>query len=315
MNIVLLDANLADQGGQQTWPGLKKLGSISRYDRSTPTEAIERLQGCEVVITNKVIFSKDLLAACPSLQHIAVTATGINTIDLDACRSRGIAVSNVPAYSTDSVAQQVFAHILEDASAVAEHAGRVQAGDWVACPDFCFVVRPTWELAGKRLALIGHGAIGQTVQRIAEGFGMLVDIVQLPWRPAVAGRVPLDQALARADVISLHCPLTDETAGLVGADFLAKCQEHLLLINTGRGPLIDEAALAEWLHAHPLARASVDVLGAEPPRADNPLLGHPQVRITPHSAWATNEALARLRRIVVDNIRSWRSGEQLNRVD
>ncbi|MFW5845437.1 MAG: D-2-hydroxyacid dehydrogenase [Planctomycetota bacterium] len=315
MHIVLLDAALADRCGQDPWPGLDAFGSIHRHDRTAATETIARLRQAEVAISNKVLITREVLAACPQLRYLGITATGINIVDLEACRERGVAVSNVPAYSTESVAQHVIALLLEDACAVAEHDARVRAGDWAGCPDFCFLARPSWELAGKRLAVIGAGAIGLAVQRMASAFGMQVDLVGLPWRPAKADRVPLAEALPRADVISLHCPLDERTQGLVDADFLAHCKHDVLLLNTGRGGLIEEAALADWLRAHPAARAGVDVLGSEPPAADNPLLGHPQIRITPHIAWATMEARARLRTEVVANLAAWLTGERRNRVD
>lgn len=314
MTIVLLDAFLADQGGLDTWPELEQLGTIARYDRTAPEEVVSRLQSAAVAVTNKVIIDEPVLAACPELKHIAITATGTNVVDLEACKSRGVAVTHVPAYSTDSVSQHVFSFILDDASAVARHDEKVRDGDWASCTDFCFTVRPTWELAGKRIAIIGYGDIGATVATIAQAFGVKVDIVQLPWRPQKEGRVPLTEALPEADIISLHCPLTPQTEHLVNAEFLGHCKENVLLINTGRGPLINEPVLADWLQAHPASRATVDVLSTEPPAKDNPLLGHPQVRITPHIAWATIEARARLRAEVVKNIRVWSEQGECNRV-
>ena len=314
MRIVLLDAFLADQGGRDPWPGLDRLGTVVRHDRTRPEQTAERLQGAQVAISNKVAIDRAVLAAGADVRHVAVTATGVNIVDLAACREAGVSVSNVPAYSTDSVAQQVFAYILDDACAVAAHSPRVHAGEWNRCEDFAFLARPTWELSGKRLAIIGHGTIGRAVATIATAFGMPVDVVQLPWRPPVPGRVPLAEALPRADIITLHCPLTEETEALVGGDFLDACRDDVLLINTGRGALIDEARLAVWLRAHPRARAALDVLASEPPPAGHPLLGHDQVRITPHTAWATIEARARLRAVVVDNVTACIEGRDANRV-
>lgn len=314
MEIVLLDAAPADGGGRDDWPGLDRCGTVRRYDRTAPEQTAGRLAAAAAAITNKVAIDRAVLAACPHLRYVGITATGFNVVDLAACRERGIAVTNVPAYSTASVAQHVFALILDDAVAVADHDRAVRGGAWAACPDFTFAVRPTREVAGERLALIGHGAIGQAVARIGRAFGMTVEIVGLPWRPAAPGRVPLAAALPRATIVSLHCPLTAETAGLVDAAFLARCRDDLLLVNTGRGPLLDERAVADWLTAHPRARAAVDVLGREPPPADNPLLGHPQVRITPHLAWATVAARRRLRAAVVDNLAAWLAGADRNRL-
>jgi glycerate dehydrogenase len=315
MKIVLLDAFLADDGGKEAWPGLETLGAVTRYDRTPAEDCTARLEGVVVAVTNKVVFDEALLEALPALRHIAVTATGTNVVDLAACRARGIAVTNVPAYSTESVAQHTFALILADACAVAESHARVMNGDWTDCADFCFLPRPTRELAGKALLLIGYGAIGRAVERIARAFGMEVLVAQLPNRPERAGQTPLAEALPRAEVVSLHCPLTAETEGLVGQSFLSRCREDLLLVNTARGGLVDEAALATWLSAHPQARAAVDVLSSEPPRAESPLLNHAQVTVTPHIAWATVEARDRLRTVVVENIAAWQAGTEQNRVD
>lgn len=315
--IVILDSYTTDQGLRETWDGLGLLGELTVHARSAPDEVAGRLVGADMALTNKVPFDAALIEAAVAggLRYIGVLATGVNIIDLAAARAAGIAVTNVPGYSTESVAQLVFAHILQVASDVGGHDARVHAGDWESSADFAFFTRPLIELAGKTLAIIGMGAIGGAVARLARAFGMEVLAVQLPGRPAAADKVPLDEALSRADVISLHCPLTSQTQGLVDAAFLARCRPGAILVNTGRGPLIDEAALAVALDAGRPAWACLDVLSKEPPAPGHPLTRHPRCVVTPHIAWGTVEARARLVREVEANIRAFVAGERRNRVE
>ncbi len=314
MKIVLVDAFVADQGDADGWPGLESLGAVERHDRTPAEQTVARCEGAAAVITNKVMLGADQIAALPELRYIGVTATGYNVIDTDAAKRRGIVVTNVPAYSTLSVAQHTTALLLELATAVASHDAEVRSGRWASSEDFAFLLRPTVELAGKNLLVIGYGEIGRSVAAIAEALGMNVLAAQIPGRPERDDRVPLDAALPEADVISLHCPLTPATQHLVNADFLARCKPDAILLNTGRGPLIDDAALVAWLADHPAARVGVDVLDTEPPPAEHRLIGHRQVMVTPHIAWATVEARRRLRQITVDNLRAWQQGTPRNRV-
>lgn len=318
MRIVILDAATTEQG-RDCWDPLRRLGEVVIHPRSTPAEARERIAGADAVLTNKVPVDAALVAAAPALRYVGVLATGYNGIDLAACRARGIAVANVPGYSTESVAQLVFAFLLHQAQDVAGHAAVVRQGGWAAGPDFCFAQQPPRELAGQTLAILGNGAIGSAVARIADGFGMRVLRCAVPGS-ATPGRLPLAEALPRADAVTLHCPLTPATTRLVDAGFLAALKPGAVLVNTGRGGLLDEAALATALASGRLAAACLDVLAAEPPALDHPLLRPDapwagRLVITPHIGWATVEARARLVALAAGNLRAFQGGERLNRVD
>jgi glycerate dehydrogenase len=319
MRIVVLDSFPADQGAP-VWQGLSQLGQVALHPRTRPDELLERAAGAEVLITNKVVLDGDTLARLPALRYIGVCATGTNIVDVDAARQRGIAVTNVPGYGPESVAQAVFAAILHFAHDVAAHDAAVKAGDWARSPDFSFFRKPLFELAGKRLVLLGLGAIGQAVARIGRGFAMDVVAAAVPGSPTSADRVDLAQALPRADLVSLHCPLTPATTRLVDAAFLAQLPAHAILINTARGGLIDEPALLASLRAGHLRGVALDVLAKEPPPADHPLTDPrapfaDRVLVTPHMAWGTAEARARLRAKVADNLAAFQRGERRNRVD
>jgi glycerate dehydrogenase len=293
---------------------LDSFGTVTRYARTAPGDLAGVAADAEIIVTNKVPIDGTAMQALPKLRHIAVAATGYNIIDVQAAAERGIAVSNVPGYSTASVAQATIALLLECCNNVGAHARRVAQGDWSTCPDFCFLDSPIRELTGATLLLLGAGAIGGQVAVIAQALGMRVINGQLPGRPARPDRLPLTEALPQADVISLHCPLTPETSGLIGTATLGLCKPDCILLNTARGPLIDEPALANWLDTHPDARCGLDVLTQEPPRDGSPLIGHPQVHITPHNAWAGNQARARLRSEISANVAAWQRGERRNRV-
>jgi glycerate dehydrogenase len=319
MRIVVLDSFPADQGAP-VWQGLSQLGQVALHPRTRPADLLERAAGAEVLITNKVVLDADTLARLPALRYIGVCATGTNIVDVAAARQRGIAVTNVPGYGPESVAQAVFAAILHFAHDVAGHDAAVKAGDWARSPDFCFFRKPLFELAGKRLVLLGLGGIGQTVARIGRGFGMEVVAAAVPGSPTRADRVDLAQALARADLVSLHCPLTPATSRLVDAAFLERLPAHAILINTARGGLIDEPALLASLRAGHLRGVALDVLTQEPPPADHPLTDPrapfaDRVLVTPHMAWGTAEARTRLRAVVADNLAAFQRGERRNRVD
>lgn len=305
MKIVVLDGcTLAADGG--SWDDLRPLGEVEVYDRSTATEVAERSRGAAVLITNKARVPAEVIDACPELRLIAVSATGHDCVDVATASRRGVVVSNVPEYGTASVAQFTFALLLELCHRVGPHAEAVRAGEWSSSPDFCFWRTPQVELAGRTMGIVGHGRIGRRVGEIARAFGMEV---------VAHGRsagVGLDELFARADVISLHCPLTPETAGLVNRERLGLVRPGAVLLNTSRGGLVVEADLAEALNAGRLAGAAVDVVSAEPVRADNPLLSARNCLITPHIAWATREARRRLLSATVANVVAFLGGRPTN---
>jgi glycerate dehydrogenase len=311
----LLDAFTADQGHADFWNPLADLGDVVRYERTALDQVLRRCQGAAIVCTNKVPFDAATFAALPALQYVGVLATGYNGIDIEAAKKYHVAVTNIPSYSTASVAQHTLGLLLELANGVGRHGAAVAAGGWVASNDFCFLRSTTRELAGQKLAVIGYGAIGQAFARVAQGLGISILPTHIPGRPGREDRVPLADALREADIVSLHCPLTPATERLVNRDFLRQCRDNAIILNTSRGGLIDEADLLEWLAAHPEARCGLDVLHEEPPATMQPLQNHSQVVVTPHIAWATTEARRRLRDSVVENIRAWQAGTALNRVD
>jgi glycerate dehydrogenase len=316
MNIVVLDGYTANPGDLD-WAPLAALGELTVHERTPAALTLARAQGAEALLTNKVVLGAADLAALPGLQYIGVLATGYNVVDTAAARQRGIVVTNIPAYSTPSVAQLVFALLLELTRGAGRHNALVHAGRWSASPDFAFWEGPQVELAGLTIGLVGFGAIGQAVARIARAFDMQVMVATRTPDPAAWSEVAfvdLDELFARADVVSLHCPLTKDTQGLVNADRLARMKPTAYLINTGRGPLVDEAALARALHAGQLAGAGLDVLAQEPPPADHPLLAAPNCVITPHLAWATTAARRRLLTTAVANLRAFMDGTPQNRV-
>jgi len=316
MKIVILDGHTANPGDLD-WTPLAALGELTVHERTPASLTVARAAGVQVVLTNKVVLGAQELAALPELRYIGVLATGYNVVDVAAAKERGVVVTNVPAYSTPSVAQHVFALLLELTRGTGHHAVRVRDGRWSAAPDFAFWETPQVELAGLTLGLVGFGAIGQAVARIAMAFGMRVLVHTRTPTPAVwpdIGFVGLDQLFAEADVVSLHCPLTEATRNLVDGARLATMKPTAYLINTGRGPLVDETALAAALHAGELAGAGLDVLSQEPPPADNPLLAAPGCVITPHLAWATKASRQRLLDTAIDNVRAFLAGREQNRV-
>lgn len=271
----------------------------------------------DIIVTNKVPLSREIIAQLPQLTAISVLASGYNIIDTAAAKARGIPVMNVPGYSTPSVAQHVFALLLELTNAVSEHSESVHAGDWVKAPDWCYFRQPLVELAGKKMGIVGWGAIGKAVGRIAGAFGMELLVATRSAKPAEPGVtfVSLDELFAQSHVVSLHCPLTPETTGLINAARLESMRRDAYLINTGRGPLIVEADLAAALNAGKLAGAAVDVLSSEPPKADNPLIGAARCRITPHVAWGSLAARTRLLEITRQNLASFLDGRPQNVVN
>lgn len=316
MKIVVLDGYAANPGDLD-WSPLTALGELTVHDRTPAELTVARAAGAQVVLTNKTALGAAELAALPELRYIGVLATGYNVVDVAAARERGIVVTNVPAYSTPSVAQQVFALLLELTRGAGRHAALVRQGRWSTAPDFCFWEGPQVELAGLTFGIVGFGAIGQAVARIAQAFGLRVIVHTRTPDPAAWPEVTFVERaalFAQADVVSLHCPLTEETRGMINATTLAAMKPGAYLINTGRGLLVDETALAAALHAGQIAGAGLDVLVQEPPAADNPLLTAPNCVITPHLAWATRASRQRLLDVAVDNVRAFVAGREQNRV-
>lgn len=316
MKIVVLDG-YALNPGDLSWQGLGQCGELTVYDRTTPELAVERAAGACVVLTNKVLLGETEIARLPELRYIGVLATGVNVVDLGAARTRGIVVTNVPAYSTPSVAQHVFALLLELSRGVGRHAALVREGAWCRSADFAFWQSPQVELAGKTFGIVGFGGIGRAVARIAKAFDMHVLVhTRTPDMQAPGAEfTSLERVFAEADVVSLHCPLSRETQGLVDAERLAGMKPNAFLINTGRGPLIDEAALADALQRGVIAGAGLDVLSQEPPATDNPLLNARNCLITPHLAWATLAARQRLMETVTANVKAFLTGTPQNQVN
>ncbi len=309
MKIVVLDGYAANPG-DLSWAPLEALGELTVYDRTAPEDVAARIAGAEMVLTNKVVFNRTLLTQAKDLKYIGVLATGYNVVDVQAARELGIIVTNIPAYSTDSVAQLVFALLLEICHHVGDHSRSVHAGRWSSCPDFCFWDSPLIELSGKTMGIIGYGRIGRRVAEIARCFGMKV----IAWTrtPKDPECVSLEQLLQESDVISLHCPLFPETQGLINKNTISQMKDGVILINTSRGPVIQDADLAAALQSGKIYAAGLDVAAVEPMDANNPLLGLDNAIITPHIAWATKEARVRLMDIAVENIKSYLSGHPVN---
>jgi glycerate dehydrogenase len=307
VRIVVLDGHTLNPG-DLTWDALKELGPCEVYDRTEPRRLVERAAGAEIVLTNKTVLSGAALGQLPQLRYIGVLATGYNVVDIAAAKQRGICVTNVPAYGTPSVAQMVFAHLLYFAQHVSEHGESVRRGDWSRSPDFCYWNYPLIELAGLTMGIVGLGRIGRATAQLALAFGMKIigfDVTPDLAMPPEVVAVDLDTLFRDSDVISLHCPLTAETQGLINRQRLERMKPTAFLINTSRGPLVDEPALAEALNRGRIAGAGLDVLCEEPPRPDNPLLHARNCTITPHIAWATKAARQRLMDIAVANVRAF----------
>lgn len=308
--IVILDGHTLNPG-DLSWAALEELGKVTIHEHTPPDLVAARSAGASILLTNKTVLSGDLIRALPELRFIGVLATGYNVVDIAAAKERGIPVSNVPGYGTTSVAQAVFALLLELASHTGDHARAVAAGRWTSSRDFCFWDTPLVELAGLTLGIVGYGAIGGSVSAIAKAFGMRVIVHSR--RPVESEEnVGLDELFTTADVVSLHCPLTPSTKELVNAERLARMKRSAFLINTGRGPLIDEPALAEALNRGQIAGAALDVLSQEPPPSGNPLFTAKNCLITPHIAWATKAARQRLLDIAVANVRAFLTGAPRN---
>jgi glycerate dehydrogenase len=314
MKIIELDGYAANPG-DLSWEPLRELGDLTVYPRTSPEELIERVGDAEIVLTNKVVFTDEVMAQLPNLKYIGVLATGYNVIDIEAAHRRGIVVTNIPAYSTDSVAQMTFALLLTVTNRVEHYAQINRDGRWSNNQDFCYWDTPLMELSGKTLGLIGLGNIGMNVARIARNFGM--EIVALTSKnssdlPEGIKKTTLEGLFAVSDVISLHCPLTEATYHMIDTDCIKKMKPTAILINTGRGSLVNEVAVAKALEEGKLAAYAADVMECEPPSADNPLFRQPNAFLTPHIAWATLEARKRLLEVAVSNIKAFLNGNPQN---
>lgn len=318
MKICILDGYSLNPGDLD-WSPVERLGDVTLFDRIPADKIVERAADADIVLTNKVPFSADTLRQLPRLRFICVLATGYNIIDTEAAARQGVVVANIPAYSTMSVAQMAFAHILNITNHVASYAREVADGKWTNCPDFCFWDSALTELAGKTMGIVGLGNTGMATARIAVAMGMKVVAMtskSADTLPEGITPAPLDDVLASADVVSLHCPLTPSTRHLINAASIAKMKPSAILINTGRGPLVDEQAVADALNGGRLAAFGADVLSQEPPRGDNPLLSARNCFLTPHIAWATLEARTRLMSTATENVRQFIAGEPVaNRVN
>ena len=321
MKIVVLDG-YTENPGDLSWSGFEGLGEFTVYDRGSEAdkegEAIARIGDAEIVITNKTPITKRVLDSCPSIRYIGVLATGYNVVDYAYAAEKGIPVTNIPGYGTDTVAQFTFALLLEICHHVAHHSDAVHAGRWEKSPDFCFCDYLQIELAGKTMGIIGFGRIGQKVGTIAKAFGMRV----LAYSPheyesgkVIGTYVNLETLLAESDVISLHCPLFPETEGIINQGTIAKMKDGVIILNNGRGPLIVEQDLADALNSGKVQAAGVDVVSVEPIKGDNPLLTAKNCFITPHIAWATKEARQRIMDCAVNNVKAYLAGAPVNVVN
>lgn len=319
MKIVNLDG-ITTNPGDLSWDGIKKFGDYTVYDRTSPEQIIERAKGAQILIVNKTVITKEILdALSPELKYIGLQSTGYNVVDCAYARALGITVCNIPSYSTNAVAQLVFAFILQITNEVTLHSNAVKNGEWCTCPDFCFWKKPLTELASKTIGIIGFGAIGQKVAKLAEAFDM--NVLAYAPRPKDKGNlitvefVDLDTLLSNSDIITCHCPLTPETTGLINKTTIAKMKNSAIFINTSRGPVVDEQALADALNHGALMAAGLDVLETEPAKCDNPLLSAKNCYITPHIAWAAKETRSRLLKILEENIAAYLDGKPQNVVN
>ena len=314
MKIVILDGYTANPG-DLSWDGLKALGDLTVYERTRPEETIARCKGADIVLTNKVVMSREVMEALPALRYIGVLATGYNVVDTEMARERGIVVTNVPAYSTESVAQMVFSHLLTVTNRTEHYAQQNREGRWTRSQDFCYWDEPLTELAGKTMGVVGLGNIGSRVAQIAQAFGMKVKAMTSKRQedlPKGVEKVTLQELLSTSDVVSLHCPLTETTHHLIGEETIKWMRSTTILINTGRGPLVDDEAVAKALKEGRMKVYCADVMTVEPPKVDNPLIALENAYITPHIAWASTEARMRLVQVAIDNVRAFVEGKPKN---
>ena len=324
MKIVILDG-YAENPGDLSWEGFEKLGELTVYDR-TPREDVEeilrRIGDAEIICTNKTLIGREVIERAPKLRYIGVLATGYNVVDVDAAAKRGIPVTNIPSYGTAAVAQHMMALLLEICNRTGHHSQAVHEGRWQRSEDFCFWDYPLMELAGKTMGIIGYGHIGKAAARLAGAFGMKVIACRRPGHSVLenvqddgVSMVTIEELFERADVISVHCPLFPETEGLICRENISKMKDGVIIINTARGPIVQEKDLAEALNSGKVYAAGVDVVSTEPIRDDNPLLTARNCFITPHIAWASRESRQRLMDTAVDNLRAFLAGEPVNVVN
>ena len=315
MNLTILDGHALNPGDLD-WSVFEKFGNLAVYSRSDPELVVERAADSEIIFTNKVVFDETVLAQLPKLKYIGIFATGYNVVDVETARRRGITVTNIPKYSTDSVVQLTFAHLLNLTFQLSGHTESVRRGDWSRCPDFCYWNGPLIELAGLTFGTVGYGTIGQKVASLAEAFGMKSIVYGPRLHPTVRHGniqcVGFDELLETSDVVSLHCPLKDDNREMIGAAQLAKMKPTAFLLNLSRGGLLDEAAVADALNSDRIAGAGLDVLSTEPPSPMNPLIRAKNCFITPHYAWGTLAARQRLLQIAAENLQAFLDGKPQN---
>lgn len=318
MNIVILDG-YTENPGDLSWKGFEELGTVTVYDRSEPSEVIERIGSAEVVITNKVVLDAAIFEACPSIKYVGVLATGYNVVDVKKAREKGIQVTNIPTYGTAAVAQFAMALLLEVCHHVGHHSETVHAGKWTKCPDFCYWDYPLIELAGKTMGIVGFGRIGQSVAKLAQAFGMDILAYDVYKNDALENEhckyTDMDTLLEKSDVISLHIPLDAQTEGMINQTSIAKMKDGVIILNNSRGPLIVENDLADALRTGKVFAVGLDVVSSEPIKPNNPLLHLDNCIITPHIAWAPKESRQRLMDIAVQNLKSFLEGEPINVVN
>lgn len=312
MNIVILDAHTINPG-DISWDKISSLGKITIYDRTSPEDIVNRCKDSEIVLTNKVILNSKTLLQLPKLKYIGILATGYNIIDFKQAKKQGILITNIPAYSTNSVAQMVFAHILNITNQIALHSISVKKGEWSSCKDFTYQLSPQIEIANKTIGIIGLGNIGMQVAMIANTFNMkIIALTSKKELPNYIKSVSKEELLKQSDFITLHCPLTDKTKDFINKDSLSKMKKTSILINTGRGPLINEKDLANALNNNEIFAAGIDVLTQEPPAISNPLIKAKNCYITPHIAWGTLESRKRLIDIEYKNIKNYLEKHPIN---
>lgn len=315
--IVVLDGYTLNPG-DLSWKSLKDLGEVEVYDRTPEADVIRRIGDSDIVLTNKTPLTEETFKSCPKIRYVGCLATGYNVIDVKAAASRGIVVTNIPAYGTEAVAQFTMALLLEIASKVGLHSEAVKKGQWSECPDFCFWNAPLMELSGKTMGIIGFGAIGQSVAKKAQAFGMEVLAYRRNPDKSMESEhchmADLEKIYTESDVITLHCPLTPDNERMINKETLSKMKDGVILINTGRGKLIEEQDLKEALDQGKVAGAGVDVVSTEPVRPDNPLLSAKNLWMTPHIAWAPKETRQRLMDMMIENIKAYLSGNPVNEV-
>lgn len=316
MKIAILESQTVTSGGDISFDEICSLGETVCFPLTPQEKAVENVGSCEAAIINKTVFTREIMEQCPNLKYIGLCATGYNNVDVKAAAELGITVCNCPSYSTDAVAQQVFSYILCFMNKVSEYNEDVHRGGWINSPTFSYFTFPTYELKGMTLGIIGFGSIGSRVAEIARVFGMnIIAYSRTPKNIPEVEFVPMEEIFRRSDIITLHCPLTAETEGLINMDNLKLCKPSAIVINTSRGPVVNEKDLAYALENHIIAGAAADVISSEPMKKDNPLLNAPNCIITPHTAWAPVQTRQRLMKIAADNLRAFINGKPQNKVN